>query len=257
MPAEYAALGHAERPAAVHAREPGLDRHPGRRDLRQRRRRPALTTRMLYENMAQKFGGERYVGRRLAAGDPRRKRKKKKHKHKHKPKARSTSARDKRPAQSLRQAQTKHRKRRRKKARRRRRRRPLRVCHLPQLRRSQRSRGADHRPRHRVPLPDAAQADQGGGQDDRPARPRHRCSTVNHVVGGGRARRPQARAAHEHRRHGRIGLGLGAAGQRRPRPARLPARHVQRAAGQRQGQRQRPPAGRDGAPGRPTSRPRS
>ncbi len=59
----------------------------------------------------------------------------------------------------------------------------------------------------------------------------------------------QARAAHSRRGTGHSGLGLGTAGQRGPRPAGLPALDVQRAAGQRQGLGQRPPAGGDGAPG--------
>ena len=72
---------------------------------------------------------------------------------------------------------------------------------------------------------------------------------VNHVVAG-RRRRPGRRRGRRAPGGGhRIGLGARSAGQRRPGPARLPAHDVQRAAGQRQGQRQRPPAGGDGAAG--------
>ena len=68
MPAEYAAIGQPQGPAAVHAGEHRLDRDAGRRDLRQRRRRAAVQ-----RDAVREHGPEvrrRAPGRRrLAGGD--------------------------------------------------------------------------------------------------------------------------------------------------------------------------------------------
>ena len=92
-------------------------------------------------------------------------------------------------------------------------------------------------------------------------RGRSRCPTLarsstSTARRGGAAPRAQARAA-----AGIRGTALGPrprdAGQRRSRAAVVPAHDVQRAAGQRQGQRQRPSAGGDGTAGVVLRRPRS
>ena len=102
--------------------------------------------------------------------------------------------------------------------------------------------------RHRVPVPDAARAQQGGGQTIALPDP----GSVSWPTRSSAApRQPaQARAGRTPPASGRSGVGARA---RRPTPAPgcspFPRVDVQRAAGQRQGLGQRPPAGRDGPAG--------
>ena len=123
--------------------------------------------------------------------------------------------------------------------------RPLRLCHVPQLRRPVRPRGADDRPRQVVPVPDAAGAEQGRAADAGPARLRARSATSTRSTAGAVPR-------------GRVGASATAGSKAGPatggsNPSQgllaVPAVDVQRAAGQRRRQRQRPSARGDGPAG--------
>ncbi len=198
LPDDDAGRVRRHRPAAgtraVHAGEPRLDRHAGRRDLRQRRRRPALQRRALPEN-----------GQALRSRAPGRGRVADRHRQAEgQGHAQAQGQGQEQPAAQGQEGQAQAQAGRR----------PLRLCHVPQLRRPQRSRGADHDPQGPLPLPDPAGAEQGGRQDDRPARPR--LGPAGHR--GGRRGRPVKPGA----------SGSGAASPARAAPAwalrRMPAR---------------------------------
>ena len=245
-------------PAAVHGRGSGLDRDARRRNLRQRRRPAALKRGPVRGHGAEvRARALRGGGLARAQLEPAKKKKPKKHKKKRRFWASLRTAsvgpsttsdgrrRHARAAHAVRNPPRRQGPARRRQAIRR----QLRVRDVPQLRRPERPRGADDRPRQVVPVPDAAQAEQGGAEDDRA--PRRGLGPVRQP---GASPAPSRRARPARRRPGPgSGRGLGRrgrhGGQRRAGPAAVPALHVERAAGQRRRQRQRPSAGGDGPAG--------